>query len=42
MSCQPTAAVARSLREEISAQLAPAVRDWGGRLVVALPRLEVM
>jgi hypothetical protein len=31
-----------SLREEICAQLAPAVRDWGGRLVVALPHLEVM
>jgi SAM-dependent methyltransferase len=30
-----------NLREEISAQLA-GVRDWGGRLVVALPRLEVI
>jgi SAM-dependent methyltransferase len=31
-----------NLREEISAQLAPVVRDWGGRLVVALPHLEVI
>jgi SAM-dependent methyltransferase len=30
-----------NLREEISAQLA-GVQDWGGRLVVALPRLEVI
>ena len=29
-----------NLREEISAQLA-GIRVWGGRLVVALPRLEV-
>lgn len=29
-----------NLREEISAQLSD-VREWGGRLVVALPRLEV-
>ena len=29
-----------NLRDEISAQLHP-VRSWGGRLVVALPRLEV-
>ena len=31
-----------NLREEISTQLAPVVSDWGGRLVVALPRLEVI
>ncbi|GAA4397028.1 class I SAM-dependent methyltransferase [Fodinibacter luteus] len=31
-----------NLREEISAQLAPVVTDWGGRLVVALPHLEVI
>ena len=31
-----------NLREEICAQLAPVVRDWGGRLVVALPHLEVI
>ena len=31
-----------NLREEISAQLAPVVKDWGGRLVVALPHLEVI
>ncbi|MDF8266489.1 class I SAM-dependent methyltransferase [Luteipulveratus flavus] len=30
-----------NLREEISAQLSY-VRDWGGRLVVALPHLEVL
>jgi hypothetical protein len=30
-----------NLRKEISAQLA-GVQDWGGRLVVALPRLEVI
>ena len=30
-----------NLRAEISAQLAY-VRDWGGRLVVPLPRLEVI
>jgi C-methyltransferase C-terminal domain len=30
-----------NLRAEISAQLAY-VRDWGGRLVVPLPRLEVL
>jgi SAM-dependent methyltransferase len=29
-----------NLREEISTQLS-GIRDWGGRLVVALPRLEV-
>ena len=31
-----------NLREEICAQLAPVVGDWGGRLVVALPHLEVI
>jgi hypothetical protein len=31
-----------NLREEISPQLAPVVSDWGGRLVVALPHLEVI
>ena len=31
-----------NLREEICAQLAPVVGGWGGRLVVALPRLEVI
>jgi hypothetical protein len=30
-----------NLREEISRQL-HYVGDWGGRLVVALPRLEVL
>ena len=37
----PIRAMPWNLREEISAQLAPVVRDWGGRLVVALPHLEV-
>jgi cyclopropane fatty-acyl-phospholipid synthase-like methyltransferase len=31
-----------NLREEITAQLAPVIKDWGGRLVVALPHLEVL
>jgi C-methyltransferase C-terminal domain/Putative zinc binding domain/Methyltransferase domain len=31
-----------NLREEIRAQLAPVVQDWGGHLVVALPHLEVL
>ncbi|GAA5141858.1 class I SAM-dependent methyltransferase [Nocardioides marinquilinus] len=30
-----------NLRDEIAAQLAP-VREWGGRLVVAIPELEVI
>ncbi len=30
-----------NLREEITNQLRP-VRDWGGRLIVAIPRLEVL
>jgi hypothetical protein len=30
-----------NLRDEIAEQLAH-VRDWGGQLVVALPRLEVL
>jgi hypothetical protein len=31
-----------NLRGEICAQLAPVVGGWGGRLVVALPQLEVV
>ena len=31
-----------NLREEISRPARPVVRDWGGRLVVALPHLEVI